>query len=406
MLPAIPGIGAITPSTKYIVNAAVGFRPEDRQNGDLQFGTLRLNDPSRFRLLQTDPDGNAIKVFDYAVNMQRHKARLLSQKAKNPEAKSSQAAEETSLPALRSGGLMVVRDARDDKSWFHLAVQAQHEANPAAAVLYADDVLRGFRVDVNYQGKWHSLCRWHGDIEIAGQKLQQPGPGEGYHKAESATSDSEDTPPNQQKPDLYLHETVFAWRNWSLVAAVPGQTIVPHTADDKKQTEEVEPPQNKPGAGFEIASNFKAEPLSLAPLRYGETYRFRARAVDLAGNGFAPPPSPSFPALEPDQVPGALGVSPPITYYRYDPVPAPMALLAAKVTWGESMEQVVIRSRADGGAADPLPSELGLNESEIFKPTNLRWIAAPKTDVGTAEAHKSFDGLFQTPQAAYDDPEP
>src|SRR5262249_42901950 len=152
------------------------------------------------------------------------------------------------------------------------ARQALLESNPEAAVLTADDVLRGWRFDVLYRGTWYSLSRRRGTYEVVGDVINQPGPDEGYLKAESASSDDVNIPPNQQQPDLYVHESLMVWRNYSLVASIPGPTIVPTPLPDKKQREDVQLQRNEPGAGFDVAVNFVAERLSLPPLRYGETY--------------------------------------------------------------------------------------------------------------------------------------
>jgi hypothetical protein len=399
IVPPTPGIAYLTPWTQYQLSAASGFRPRPRQGGDLRDGMLRLDNKDAFDVIQSDPDGNLIKVFDYAANMERYRKQLLAEKAKNPNAKMSQAPEETSLPALRSGGLMVVRNKRDDQVWDKLNQQAGHEAGPDNAVLYADDVLRGYRVDVQYKGDWHSLCRWRGEYDVAGGTIDQPGPDEGYIKADSASSD--DAPvAGPQEPDLYLHETVFGWRNWSLVTEVPGKTIVPEPQPDKHQLEKVDARKNTAGPDVNFAWNSKAERGSLPPLRYGESYRLRARAVDLAGNSLAPPRSKQDPAPAGDPVPAGTPESAPVRYLRYDPVPAPMVLLTAKVSEGESMAVSVIRSRGDS-APLPFPASLAIDEAALFNTSNARWFAAPKTTVGDAEAHKVLDGMFTTPAAAY-----
>ncbi len=394
-----PSIMDLTPWTKFMVGGPVGFRALPRNGSDLGLAMLRLDKKEVFDVIQTDPDGNVIKVFDYAVNMNKVRSDLLAQKAKNPEAKSSKEPEETSLPALRSGGLMVTRLDRDNKVWDHLAVQRSNESNPDAAVLYADDVLRGYRVDVLYKGNWHSLCRWGGEYQIAGKKIAQPVPDEGYLKAESATSDPEPAVGPTQ-PDLYLHETMVAWRNWSLVARQPGKTIVAVPLPDKRQQETMLHKDNEPGAGFAVASNFKPEPKSLPPLRYGEWYRLRARTVDLAGNSLAPPPSSTFPAPDDDQAPVGFHESAPIRYLRFDPVPAPATVLTGKVTPGESVETMVIRNRSTF-MPEAFPPSLMIDETALFNPTNARWVAPPKSSVGEAEAHGTFDALFSTPEVAF-----
>jgi hypothetical protein len=401
LMPPTPGIAYLTPWTRYQINATSGFRPTPRAGGDILHGMLRLDSKDNFDLIQSDPDGNLIKVFDYAVNMDMYRSKLLLEKAQNPNTKTSQAPEETSLPALRSGGLMVVRNKRDDQVWDKLDLQRGFESNADAAVLFADDVLRGYRVDVLYRGQWHSLCRWLGTYKVAGlPSIDHPGPDEGYIKSDSASSD--DAPVmGPQEPDLYLHETVYGWRNWSLVTEVPGKTIEPQPQADKRQLEKVKVPNNQPGPDVNFTWVARTEKQSLPPLRYGETYRFRARAVDLAGNSWGPPPSANDPVPAGDAVPAGTPISESIRFLRHDPVPAPMALLAAKVTEGESMGVSVIRSRGDA-APLPFPASLMINESQMFNTSNIRWFAAPKTTVGEAEAHKMFDSLFTTPQVAYD----
>jgi hypothetical protein len=402
LAPSLLPITALTPWTQYLVDAASGFRPQPRPNSDIRHGLLRLDDPNVYQVIQTDPDGNAIKVYDYAVNMHRHRNTLLAQKAANPHARSSQAPEETSLPALRSGGLMVIRSARDDKLWDATARQAEFEANPEAAVLYADDVLRGYRVDVNYRGAWFSLCRRSGRYEVAGQVIAPGGPDEGYMKAESASSDPEPVPQGQQQPDLYVHETLLAWRNFSLVAAVPGKTIVPVPQADKRQIDKTDIPKNAPGAGFQVTTHFVAEAYSLPPLRYGEKYVFRARAVDIAGNGVPAPPSVNYPTALPEQPAPGVGESQSIVYRRHDPVPAPMLVVTKPFVEGESMERLVIRSRGDA-SPEPLPAPLGIDEGVTFQQANRRWVAAPKAHVGEIEAHGMFDALFkQSPDVSRD----
>ena len=50
---------------------------------------------------------------------------------------------------------------------------------------------------------------------------------EGFVKGASTTS-----VPGETDADLYLHEAVFGWDGWSLVAKRPGQAIVDNAGDD------------------------------------------------------------------------------------------------------------------------------------------------------------------------------
>jgi hypothetical protein len=397
------GMSDITPLSAYGLSPLVSFRARPRATSDLGEGMLRLDNKNVFDVIQTDPDGNAIKVFDYAVNMHKVRTDLLVQKDKNPGAKSSQAPEETSVPALRSGGLTVVRSGRDDALWDTLVAQAGAEAAPETTLLFADDVVRGFRYDVQFRGSWYSLLRRRGTYKVAGRSFPQPEPDEGYVKAVSATSDAPDPgapppPPSAQKPDLYVHETVVGWHNWSLAARMPGKTIVAETTPDRHQKEVVQHQGNDAGAGFTVSQEFVPEPASLPPLRYGETYRFRARAVDLAGNSLPPPPSPKFPGT--DAAPAGFGLSRPITYLRYEPVPAPALVPTGPNSPGESVQTMVVRHRSTYMPA-AFPADAMLDETAIFNPTNDRWIAPPKSTVGMAEAHSRFDAYFKNPPAAF-----
>jgi hypothetical protein len=405
VVPPRPGISDITPWTAYMVSPAVGFRPRPRPVSDLGDGMLRVDDSKVFDLIQTDPDGNAIKVFDYAVSMAKVRATLLAQKDKNPSARSSQAPEPTSVPALRSGGLAVTRDGRDDAVWDTLVNQSSHEASPETSLLFADDVARGFRWDVQYKGQWFSLMRRRGAYTIGGNPpIVQPEPDEGYVKAVSASSDAPDPgapppPPMAQQPDLYVHETVVGWHNWSLAARPFGKTIVPVTTPDKHQEESVQHQGNDPAAGFNVGQEFKPEEQSLPPLRFGETYRVRARVVDLAGNSLGPPPSPKFPTAV-DEVPAGFAQSNAVTYFRYEPVPAPTIVPTAPNTPGESVQTLPIRHRSTY-MPKPFPAAAGIDETKVFNPLCDRWVAAPKCTVATAEAHGRFDSLFKNPAAAF-----
>ena len=146
-------------------------------------------------------------------------------------------------------------------------------------------------------------------------------PDEGFVKGASTTS-----VPGEADADLYLHEAVFGWDGWSLVAKRPGQAIVDNAGDDVG-TVDPEPP-----ADFPLVTTFQPTPGSLPRLRFGRTYRFRARAVDLAGNSV--PERDLVDAHQTD----------PVLFLRFDPVPSPAVLPRRRFTEGESLNRMVIRS--------------------------------------------------------------
>jgi hypothetical protein len=184
--------------------------------------------------------------------------------------------------------------------------------------------------------------------------------------------------------DLYLHEAVFGWNNWSLVVPQPGRSISYKRNDvDRSQTVAVERVDNLADPDFPLTIAATVPNKSLPPLRFGETYVFRARAVDLAGNG---PPLAGAAAI-------SSATTPALRYLRYEPVAAPMLVLRTPLTAGESVEHMVIRSKV---GADSIP-----DESTIFNAKNERHVAPPKTSQRMAELHGAFDSLFGNPSMAY-----
>src|SRR4029453_642260 len=106
---------------------------------------------------------------------------------------------------------------------------------------------------------------------------------EGYVKGASTTSTASD---DADPDDHYLHESLFRWTGWSLVARRPGRTLRspthPATGVQGETPEDVTDEATTGGNG--LAVTFVAAKNSLPKLRLGVPDRFRARIVDLAGN--------------------------------------------------------------------------------------------------------------------------
>ena len=96
--------------------------------------------------------------------------------------------------------------------------------------------------------------------------------------------------------------------------------------------------------GLEIVAAH--QPGSLPRLRFGRSYRFRLRAVDLAGNGptLAEADAKVGPAA-PDLTAPATGAAA-IRYLRFEPVAAPVLAPRAPYDEGASLLRLVIRSNA------------------------------------------------------------
>ncbi len=262
--------------------------PADARVAD---GLLDL-DPRRFDLVQMDVDGAGLKLMNFA--------RSLARKARADERVDSVTRAESRLgaPTLRTAGLVLVQRRRavalegrfDANAVKNAHAQAVIDGVPGATApdLYAEELLRGFRIDVwdATSGRWRSLCRREAAYTLGeGEVVVVPAAGEEEGIVRLAATTSSDPATNADL--LWLHEAVVSWAGWSLTAPPPGKAIMPDdTVDTAAQTEAALPP------GLRFESRFRAVRGSLPRLRYGRRYWLRARAVDLAGN--------SLPASEKD----------------------------------------------------------------------------------------------------------
>ncbi len=389
----------LTPYTRYTLDAAQFVPEEDTgPDGELKDGMLVLSDAgeieigkdespdNRYDLVQVDTDGAAMKTVNFAVEITRHSQR-----------RAYTAREQQGMPSLRTSGVGLVRLSRAHRVAQRL--QTLHARNldlvannPIATPvsMYADDLLRGYRVDIydRVTGQWYSLCRRIGTFAVPGSSRDPFSVvEEGYVKAGSATSDE------APDADFYLHEMLFQWTGWSLCAPRPGRTIVSQT-DGLQQTEHSELVLHAPGSqleGINLEVNAKVEPGSLPWLRFGRTYRMRARWVDVAGN--------SRPFDDPDLKSADAGhPSKPITFQRYDPLIAPAIVLRHPIWEGESVEHMVIRSNYDRTAesyntfaqiADTALRDVLLGRG--YRADSQRHVVPPKTSQLMAELHGMFD---------------
>ena len=365
------------------------FLPEPRPGSDLQDGFLRLEgvDDSLeekeqlYDLVQVDPDGAAIKLIHFATTLRRTIINLDSHRA------AIDTPPEVGTPSLQSGGLALARLGRAERLHKHLEEAALRNSAAMAGydtVLFADELLRGYRVDVrdDVSGDWQSLCLRMGTYafpDIVGDPI--PFEDEGYIKSGSTTSKDD------QNSDLYFHETLLRWSGWSLVAPRPERTIVrakdPVTGEFSEQTGTVE---NAPATEFRIQIEPHAQPGTLPRLRFGRSYQMRVRAADLAGNGLT--------LDNKDDSQATL----PVPYLRYEPLPTPVIVPRLRFGEGESLERMVIRSNFDQTTekytSDPAVLAALQGKAHIYTPANERHIVPPKASQLTAELHGMFDPFF------------
>ncbi|MFE3020996.1 hypothetical protein [Streptomyces sp. NPDC059256] len=350
-------IQAVPHHLQFIQN----YRPRTRcfaRNGKLTLarpdGTsgslfLPLNDSSVYTPIDVDLDAGGLALQNYARAL-----RSLPRDESPPEIKP---------PALRSAGIFVAEANRQVTFQNILDVVAaidedlKNGGEGDAKTLDASTVQQGIRVDVHDAGsnRWYPLCRREGKYTVDDY-------GTLPIQDEGCVTDAITRGADQEGNDTgRLTQAVFRWNNWSLVTEPHGRTI----GVDGQVTDPG--PETNPDLPFAAAVDCPAN--TLPALRFGRTYRFRARLVDLAGRStpFTAAPQSGEPA------------SAPLRFSRYDPVPAPVMVLRRPVTAGESPVDLVVRTdNADSGAP-------------VAGPTCERHLLAPKASVELAERHGVLD---------------
>ena len=356
-LPAVAGVSLVTPLAAPVSNVTPvtvftgDGRPLPAGGAGLSGGQLDLSPNSQHTLIELDIDGAASKVMTLTSS--------LLQSRIHPTTDTPPIA---ALASLRSAGLSLVETGRDKALVDKFGQAANLNNSGSNAFLYAEDLVRGFRVDVSddVESTWRSLVQRVGKYVVANTPLSLP-PDEGLMQL-AATSPSNPPPDpmtGQKTTDLYLHESLLTWNGWSLAAPRPFKAV----GDTG-----IEEPGTVPG--LNLTASFMPQPGSLPRLRFGRKYRMQARVADLAGNGLAV--GQGNPALATD----------PKLYARYEPVAAPLVVLRNPPTISESLYLAVIRSDNNAPALDTTPTP----------ETSERHIAPPKTGEDLAEAHGMFDG--------------
>jgi hypothetical protein len=207
---------------------------------------------------------------------------------------------ESRPPSLRSTGLSLVRAKRAEqmhRSVAEVFALLQEPESGASPVLFAEDLVRGYRVDIfeTRNGRWRSLHQRIGKYTFTSTGAEDRISDEGAvmpNIAQPARSDQAiaEATHDPEQPG-FVAESVFLWNGWSLSAARPVVAM----------TELTLPKPSSPVASVPLTVSFEAEPRSLPRLRFGDAYRVRLRIADLAGNGVPPPtksdPGPTGPAV-------------------------------------------------------------------------------------------------------------
>ncbi|MCH8557937.1 MAG: hypothetical protein LAT84_08950 [Balneolia bacterium] len=388
------------PVSTYRVHSDSGIITLDTRSentAELRAGCLDIGGGKSYQILQEDTDRMLMKAMNVASNTTIKLGALVARRARRGDFEPS---EPESLPALQTSGITLYRKNQD--AFLHQSFQMARaffigtEANALQSEkFYFEDLMDGFAVDIQdvNSGRWFSLCKRTGRYKIGEHGEEFIAEDEGS-VAESSVSENDEGLEN----DFYIHEALFAWDGWSLVAEKPGNTIVPREvhgdiesnsslelqADDNY--ERLGRIQHRPPEEFPLETWFKPQKGSLPPLRFGRKYRLRVRAVDIAGNRLS---------MDDADRAGSAVVSDEILYRRFEPVSPPVVLPRFRMGEGESVETVVIRSTYDLSTTEYLESE-AVKKATAGLPHkwhhwNERHIAPPKAAQEMAERHSLFD---------------
>ncbi|MFB7512321.1 hypothetical protein [Streptomyces sp. NPDC056144] len=368
------------------VGGKMFFEPAERTDrGDLAHGFLHM-DPDRYSLVTADVDGLGLKALNMAATLQRQE-----DQAQRPV----EEPERDGVPTARTGGLSVVHaqhaeELHEDFYRARLNNDALEQDPDNPPDLAAEDLTRGYRVDIRTDEGWHSLHRRH----VVYTPERDP--------AEQLTADDEgcvqlsltaeaDTPAAPADPDrpLYAHEALVTWDGWSLSAPRPGQPVA----------QEPEPPEAGPDvAGPRLTVTTDAPGGTLPRLRFRSRYQVRLRTVDLAGNAHDPSEAdPLMDALEGTGDDQYVCSTPKdgLPYLRFEPVPPPELVPRFPYGPGEGLERLAIRSTPGRSAAEYAEaSQSATAPSARFRAFCDRHVAAPKASLHLTETHGRLDGTI------------
>lgn len=301
---------------------------------------LKLTDP-RFSLVRMDVDGAGMKLNNFSENLRRPLPSLYTD-----DSFSEDEEEKAGLPSLRTAGFALAETRRDLtlSSNFEDARTAHQDltTNQTAPTLYVENTTRGYRVDVwdDSSRRWHSLFQRLTRHQLLNSgNLLPPAPQDAFTEEGMARIGAGKSIDGSNPDILKMHEALVTWTGWSLSAPEPWPNLITSADNDATAAEDEQVP-----TGLPLKTDHKVVPGSLPRLRFGRSYRMRARLVDLAGE------SVPFDAGD-NQPKGAVSAEK--AYLRYEPVEPPALALERSggvVSFpaeGESLGVVCIRSYND-----------------------------------------------------------
>jgi len=399
-----------------------GFYADAKENSQVNMGFVKIN-TDQFTAFQIDTDGIALKVNQMVDNKIQEAVKLkvveldLGQSKKfSKGVVPKDPPEKEGLPALRSAGIGIARNGMGEhlNARFVKAKQLQLKIiDPSeldvdlklilsSEVLYAEDLVQGYRMDVAYSSdpeKWYSLhmrkdSYSYFDSDNAEEFIDDILPDEGFIQLAAA----EDT---EEANELFVGENMIRWEGWSLSVPKPGFAInesEDDNIDPSKRVDYVNNSKNLEAKKYQFDSTrefrlhaaTEAVKGSLPRLRFGRDYMLRVRTVDLAGNSVSV-------NLQAEKV--SESVIRGFRYYRFDALMTPVLLLGSELKDGEALEELVIRSNHNLSTEEFQQAYGAVDLSENTKAT--RHFLPPKNSQLIAEQHSKFDKAFgENPQVA------
>lgn len=399
---------------------ADGFYANTKQAGKINMGFVKINTDD-FTAFQIDTDGVALKVNQMVDNKIQEAVKLKvvqvdlgrSKKFSNGVVPQDPP-EKEGLPTLRSSGIGIARNGMGEHlySRFVQAKQLQSKIiDPSKLdpdlklilsneILYADDLVQGYRMDVAYNSEpenWYSLHRRkesysYFDSDNVEEVIDDIEEDEGFIQ----TATAEDT---EDENELFVGENMIRWEGWSLSVQKPGFAINESEDDsleEGKRVDYVNTSKNIEAKKYQFDSSrefrlhAKSEIVkgSLPRLRFGWDYMLRVRTVDLAGN------SVSIKKQAENTNEAVIRSFP---YYRFDALMTPVLLLGSEIKDGEALEELVIRSNFDSTTEEFQQKYSNIDSSENTK--SIRHLLPPRNSQLIAEQHSKYDKAFGTSPA-------
>ncbi|WP_405751852.1 hypothetical protein OG232_14835 [Streptomyces sp. NBC_01411] len=350
----------VSPWTAYELDSGL-FLPASTATISSGLVDLDVKDPAgnpRWQVATVDIDG--------AVSRLRDAARTYATDRTDGQ---TPPANDATLPALRSAGLLLMRRDRAE----HFAARSDAARANAARddlsdgpPLTADDLVLGYRMDVRLHGAGDSLslCRRNATYFLNKNPIGPQQLEEGHVKANAAIRD-------ERTGELRADEVVSRWSGWSLAVPRPalGAPLPPA-------------PNPAPALPFDFSWQFEPVPGSLPELRFNTSYSVRLRVADIAGGG-----------LEHDDPAADRCFSDLTPYARHEPLPAPQIPPpdGLVVTGADGKPVVHPDALGPGGSIDQLVirSDLGATS---YVDNAERTLLPPRTTVDLAEQHGRLDG--------------